>query len=146
MRRRSMARRPNLFDSSAFFDFFASGGGIDIAENARMQRKELEGRKCLVWQPTSGWNANGIARFPFEVKGDIKISFDVYNTAAKRSGGISAELRSGSSKSLMCEAIKGWQHREMIIRNADIIGLHLAYPSDPDFIYVVENSIRIERI
>ncbi len=146
MRRRSMARRPNLFDSSAFFDFFASGGGIDIAENARMQRKEFEGRKCLVWQPTSGWNANGTARFPFEVKGDIKISFDVYNTAAKRSGGITVKPRSSTGISLMCEAIKGWQHREMIIRNADIISLYLAYPSDPDFIYVVENSIRIERI
>lgn len=146
MRRRSMARRPNLFESSAFFDFFASGGGIDIAEKARMQRKEFEGRKCLVWQPTSGWNANGTARFPFEVKGDIKISFDVYNTAAKRSGGITAKLRSAKSISLMCEAKKGWQHREMIIRDADIISLYLAYPSEPGFIYVVENSIRIERI
>lgn len=146
MRRRSMARRPNLFDSSGFFDFFASGGGIDIAENARMQRKEFEGRKCLVWHPTSGWNANGTARFPFEVKGDIKISFDVYNTAAKRSGGITAKPRSAAGISLMCEAKKGWQHREMIIRDADIISLYLAYPSDPDFIYVVEKSIRIERI
>lgn len=42
-----MARRPNLFESSAFFDFFASGGGIDIAENARMQRKEFEGGQVL---------------------------------------------------------------------------------------------------
>ena len=146
MRRRSMARRPNLFESSAFFDFFASGGGIDIAENVRMQRKEFEERKCLVWQPTSGWNANGTARFPFEVKGDIKISFDVYNTAAKRSGGITVKPRSSTGISLMCDAIKGWQHREMIIRNADIISLYLAYPSDHDFIYVVENSIRIEKI
>lgn len=146
MRRRSLTRRPNLFDSSAFFDFFASGGGIDIAENVRMQRKNFEGRKCLVWQPTSGWNANGTARFPFELKGNIKISFDVYNTAAKRSGGITAKPRSSTGVSLMCEAKKGWQHREMIIRNADIISLYLAYPSDPDFIYVIENSIRIERI
>lgn len=46
MRRRSMARRPNLFESSAFFDFFASGGGIDIAENARMQRKEFISLLC----------------------------------------------------------------------------------------------------
>lgn len=106
MRRRNLTRRPNLFDSSAFFDFFASGGGIDIAENARMQRKEFEGRKCLMWQPASGWNANGTARFPFEVKGDIKISFDVYNTAAKRSSGITAKLRSAKSISLMCEAKK----------------------------------------
>lgn len=102
-----MARRPNLFESSAFFDFFASGGGIDIAENVRMQRKEFEGRKCLVWHPTSGWNANGTARFPFEVKGDIKISFDAYNTAAKRSGGITAKPRSAAGISLMCEAKKG---------------------------------------
>ena len=134
MRRRSMAPPPNLFESSAFFDFFASGGGIDIAENVRMQRKEFEGRKCLVWHPTSGWNANGTARFPFEVKGDIKISFDAYNTAAKRSGGITAQPRSAAGISLMCEAKKGWQHREMIIRDADIISLYLAYPSDPDFI------------
>ena len=146
MRRRSLTRRPNLFDSVAFFDFFASGGGIDIAGNVRMQRKDFEGRKCLAWQPTSGWNANGTARFPFEVKGDIKISFDAYNTAAKRSGGITVKSRSASGISLMCEAKKGWQHRELIIRNADIISLKLAYPSDPDFIYVVENSIRIERI
>ena len=134
MRRRSMARRPNLFESSAFFDFFASGGGIDIAENVRMQRKEFDVRRCLVWHPTSGWNANGTARFPFEVKGDIKISFDAYNTAAKRSGGITAQPRSAAGISLMCEAKKGWQHREMIIRDADIISLYLAYPSDPDFI------------
>lgn len=146
MRRRSLTRRPNLFDSSAFFDFFASGGGIDIAENLRMQRKDFEGRKCLMWQPTSGWNANGTARFPFEVKGDIKLSFDAYNTAAKRSGGMTVKPRSSTGVSLMCEAKKGWQHREMIIRNADIISLYLAYPSDPDFIYVIENSIRIERI
>lgn len=129
-----------------FMTFSQAGGGIAIAENVRMQRKEFEGRKCLVWQPTSGWNANGTARFPFEVKGDIKISFDVYNTAAKRSGGITVKPRSSTGISLMCEAIKGWQHREMIIRNADIISLYLAYPSDPDFIYVVENSIRIEKI
>lgn len=146
MRRRSLTRRPNLFDSSAFFDFFASGGGIDIAENLRMQRKDFEGRKCLAWQPTSGWNANGTARFPFEVKGDIKLSFDAYNTATKRSGGMAVKPRSSKGVSLMCEAKKGWQHREMIIRNADIISLYLAYPSDPDFIYVIENSIRIEKI